>query len=910
MFEVFAQDYRITTQQIPLGNQGEDLARCLVIDITDAVNEFGSGGDVSVRNKRHDDELPYICTNVTTITGTGPDGNTHTYIKWALTSVDTAVNGSGFVQASYVVEGVTVKTWVYKYFILPSLGVTGDVPDPYEDVLDEVAALVSEAQTAATNAGISASDAAHSAEQAVIDVAEVIAPMQAQLDEAIAGVTVDSEVINARVDEDGTTYETLGQRLNTEFTDVKNDLSQLIVSMPLAWESGGLYAATGLPYNTSNAIRTAYKSVNSGITLSFYNPNARKFGVFEYDYGQTFIKRSTDITNANRQYKLGDTTAYIRLQISGTSIDTTYAVGFAVANNADSALYNLTNNISGLKKLFFTTGAYINNSSDTVNISSPTNSANYACAVDACIEGDKYYVLGYGATSARLWSFSDSVGNIIEVANTDHNTNGKYMVVVAPEDATNFVCNVRVAYDYMLFKADYYAKDTEAVSFDDSDFINGRIAIAEGHDYVWANNFILTKDFIPHNALAISVQNADIKIAFVKYRNGKVVGFDYWRTYGQTYNFDFDTYDDYKFYGAYQDERIIMDVDSLVDGVLLFLDKNIPVKQSEKETATIKALKDTVIALMANNYELTYANAKQPLSFKSYVGNAQNVHPKVLYFPNKFGEHYYWMAYTPYPYASDGYENPCIAYSDDGYEWHDIEGNPLDNPNGNGYNSDTHLVYRDDTETLECWYRYVGSASQSPREETLYRQTSTDGLTWSEKELIYSNTSVDYAEFLSPAILWDGTDYNIWVVASSNNTIKYYTASGSDPTTLTYVRTINKAWTDGDGLSYKPWHLDVIVDNGEYIALVMCKTLASASEERWTMFMLTSDDNITYGTPYVVIYGDAESWDAYMYRGSIVKVGDEYRIYYSAGSDTYGTTSVWGIGVSISKDLQHFVGSI
>ena len=38
MFEVYAKDYRITIQEIPLGNQGEDMARCLVMDITDAVD--------------------------------------------------------------------------------------------------------------------------------------------------------------------------------------------------------------------------------------------------------------------------------------------------------------------------------------------------------------------------------------------------------------------------------------------------------------------------------------------------------------------------------------------------------------------------------------------------------------------------------------------------------------------------------------------------------------------------------------------------------------------------------------------------------------------------------------------------------------------------------------------------------
>ena len=189
MFEVFANDYRITIQEIPLGNQGEDMARCLVIDITDAVLEFGSGGTISVRNKRNGDELPYFCTNVSTVTGADAEGNVHTYIKWTLTDVDTAVAGSGFVQADYIISGVTVKTWVYKYFILPSLGITGDVPDPYEDILEEIEAQVSAVQTAAASAAASAAQASAEATRIISTTQEVVEDWLSE--HIVTGYTVD-----------------------------------------------------------------------------------------------------------------------------------------------------------------------------------------------------------------------------------------------------------------------------------------------------------------------------------------------------------------------------------------------------------------------------------------------------------------------------------------------------------------------------------------------------------------------------------------------------------------------------------------------------------------------------------------------------------------------------------------------
>ena len=58
------------------------------------------------------------------------------------------------------------------------------------------------------------------------DIANTTASLQAQLDAAISGVTVDSEVINARVGADGITYDTLGDAIRGQVGDLQaeNDL--------------------------------------------------------------------------------------------------------------------------------------------------------------------------------------------------------------------------------------------------------------------------------------------------------------------------------------------------------------------------------------------------------------------------------------------------------------------------------------------------------------------------------------------------------------------------------------------------------------------------------------------------------------------------------------------------------------
>ena len=339
-----------------------------------------------------------------------------------------------------------------------------------------------------------------------------------------------------------------------------------------------------------------------------------------------------------------------------------------------------------------------------------------------------------------------------------------------------------------------------------------------------------------------------------------------------------------------------------------FIDETYVNQAVENLTVTKSAYNMFKILANQSDYNIGFANAFVPITLKNYLGNNQNVHPKVLYFENDFGGHKYWMGYTPYPYSNDDVENPCVAYSDDGINFTNINGNPLDNPGGNGYDSDIHLVYRSDTDIIEAWFRYVGDTSLQVREETIYRRTTTDGITWTAKEKIYSNETGIISKLLSPAIEWDGVNYCIWVVRDGT-AIDYYEAPGANPTSWTLIRSINLTFVD-DGLTVKAWHIDAIKDTNQYVLLIMCRNNTAITNNKCSLFISTSTDNINYSTPIKVV-GGADSWDKYMYRSSIVKIGSKYRIYYSAGSG--GTTTiyngaVWGIGITESDSLNDFIG--
>ena len=410
---------------------------------------------------------------------------------------------------------------------------------------------------------------------------------------------------------------------------------------------------------------------------------------------------------------------------------------------------------------------------------------------------------------------------------------------------------------------------------------------------------ICTRGFVKPFVTNVAVTSDDYQLAVVVYNNGAYIRTEAWFTNGSTYTFDHEKYQ-YKLYITGIDNAYMHNYEAARQSVKLRVSTpDILYAYSELESkrdAERERMSKAMESMMRRNYDIAYANAPEPNGLITYTGNNQIVHPKVLYFHNKFGGHRYWMAYTPYPWAFDTYENPCIAYSDDGYEWTNINGNPLDDPAGVGYNSDTHLVYIEATGTMELWYRHIGDYDSPPVPEIIYRQTSKDGINWTAKEAVINNTTGDYVKYLSPCIIHDSSKYKLWVVNDSDKAIHYY--ESTDLSSFTEVRTIDLDYVDGED-TYTLWHIDVIEDNGKTVILAMCK-----SGNKWTLFLSTSADNVTFDAPIVVMRGNPYGWDTRLYRSSIVNVNGEYRIYYSAQNEN----QKYGLGVCTSKTLSNFVG--
>lgn len=301
--------------------------------------------------------------------------------------------------------------------------------------------------------------------------------------------------------------------------------------------------------------------------------------------------------------------------------------------------------------------------------------------------------------------------------------------------------------------------------------------------------------------------------------------------------------------------------------------------------------------------------ASQKLNIVSSYGDTQAYHPKVLNFEKPWNGYRYWMAYTPYPAADQTKENPHITVSNDKVHWETLDEvktaldplTPFEDPSRQ-YNSDTHLVYREDIDTLECYWRQVDDIRGT---DTIFKRTTKDGKHWTDREQVLQTKTGDDG-ILSPAIIYEDGKYKMWTINYFGKFPIRYRES-KDGYHWSKPREITLQY---DSNNLRSWHLDVIhTEKGYEILVVAFKE--GDNHLQMNMYYTKSKDNITYD-PCITVLKPSTSpvaWDNRgIYRSCFFVEDGNYYVYYSGIGYPKGIHSSRGVGLSIGSSIEDLKG--
>lgn len=323
-----------------------------------------------------------------------------------------------------------------------------------------------------------------------------------------------------------------------------------------------------------------------------------------------------------------------------------------------------------------------------------------------------------------------------------------------------------------------------------------------------------------------------------------------------------------------------------------------------------------------------------------YQGKTPNnvTHPDVLDFTlvhsvggtplGTWGGHRFWMAVTPNQEGNSQFENPCLAWSDEGKIW-SAEGisNPLSvverEPDGT-HNCDNDVIY--DPVSDELWVYYVweqdaqnygqiGTSNFKPSILRRIRVAATQGgsgFTYAvQKDAGQGNpytdlvTSTYHYDMQSPAVV--RRDANTWLMWSNNSDQGVAPTGWNNQNGFVELRrsTNGTEWGEAKSLkptlvlqnSWIPWHLDVqwipnvgADGSGEYWALICAYPKGGGSNHTDLFFAKSADGELWTTYPNPILSPRSGQWDQnFIYRSSFTYDADgKLSVWYSGGKEQPG----------------------
>ena len=229
------------------------------------------------------------------------------------------------------------------------------------------------------------------------------------------------------------------------------------------------------------------------------------------------------------------------------------------------------------------------------------------------------------------------------------------------------------------------------------------------------------------------------------------------------------------------------------------------------------------------------------INIPTYDGSGEVTHPKVLHFKDGLNGYKYWMVNTPYPNNNAYLENPSIIVSNDGINW--IEPKGIKNPvtgyptkiRNDSYYSDPFMLY--DEDHFELFFRKTKSVLNGIVKRNgynyLYKETSNDGITWTEPKMILDNNPPE--RYMSPSVIKMNGVYKMWYVNYEGN-VRYVESNDlvnyTKPVDI-IIKYFNK----------NVWHGEVQYHDNKYIYIFMIK---------YKLFYTESTDGINFSKPILI----------------------------------------------------------
>lgn len=268
----------------------------------------------------------------------------------------------------------------------------------------------------------------------------------------------------------------------------------------------------------------------------------------------------------------------------------------------------------------------------------------------------------------------------------------------------------------------------------------------------------------------------------------------------------------------------------------------------------------------------------------SKYGQSQT-HPSIVFVPDGWNGHQYWLASTPYPNAIGVFENPCIYYADaeNGNPprvFTPIVGTALGNytvinnpivkvPNNSTTNSDPDLWL--DTDNSIMWM----ISRENSNAYAVYSQKSANGQAWTQRGdrttgFLWQKGTGDLVtkpEFLSPAIVKVGSKIRIYSLSGTAGIydLNYKLNNGlcwglwvMEGTTLegsgdfSYVKKASILGKRG----IEPWHMDMFVDSRTGYVYMVC----------------SAKNNLT-NTTDVYLAESTDGWNFYLFSKPLISGG-------------------------------------